>query len=153
MKITGSYDFNAGAVRVWDVLTDPKVLAGCIPGCEGLDPVGDGEYQAVLTVGVGPIRGRYNAKVSMRDLVPHQSYRLVVQGTGATGFLNGEARITLVETDGKTTVGVEGDFQAGGPIARVGQRLMDSVARMMLDRFFTCMQRAAGSDEGEGEGE
>lgn len=146
MKITGSYDFNAGAVRVWGVLTDPKVLAGCIPGCEGLDSVGDGEYQAVLTVGVGPIRGRYNAKVSMRDLVPHLSYRLVVQGTGTTGFLNGEARITLVEKDGKTTVGVDGDSQAGGPIARVGQRLMDSVARMMLDRFFTCLQsRTVGS--------
>jgi hypothetical protein len=148
MKITGSYDFNADAVRVWDVLTDPKALAGCIPGCEGLDPVGDGEYQAVLNVGVGPIRGRYNAKVSMRDLVPHQSYRLVVQGTGTTGFLNGEARITLVEKNGKTTVEVDGDSQAGGPIARVGQRLMDSVARMMLDRFFTCMQRAAGPAEG-----
>ena len=143
MKVTGSYDFNTNAVRVWDVLTDPKVLAGCIPGCEGLDPVGDDEYQAVLNLGVGPIRGRYNAKVSMRDRAPHQSYRLIVQSTGATGFLNGEARITLVEKDGKTTVEVDGDSQAGGPVARVGQRLMESVARMMLDRFFTCMQRAA----------
>ena len=143
MKVTGSYQFDTTAAKVWGVLTDPKALAGCIPGCEGLEPVGNNEYKAVLSVGLGPIRGRYNANISMRDQVPYQSYRLVVQGTGATGFLNGEAVITLVEQGGKTTVRVDGDSQAGGPVAQVGQRIMDSVAKMMMDRFFGCLQKAA----------
>ena len=125
------------------MLTDTKELARCIPGCEGLDPIGNDEYQAVMTVGIGPIRGRYNAKISMRDLVPHQSYRLVVQGTGTGGFVNGDAVITLIEENGKTTVRVDGDSQAGGTVARVGQRLMDSAAKMMMDRFFSCLQKAA----------
>jgi carbon monoxide dehydrogenase subunit G len=30
--------------------------------------------------------------------------------------------------------------QTGGPIARVGQRLIAGVSKMMLDRFFTCLQ-------------
>jgi carbon monoxide dehydrogenase subunit G len=30
--------------------------------------------------------------------------------------------------------------QTGGPIARVGQRLIGGVAKMMLDRFFACLQ-------------
>ena len=143
MKISGTYKFNSAAPAVWKVLTDPKILADCIPGCEGLNPVGDDAYEATMTVGVGPIKGRYDAKISMKDKSPYQSYRLVVQGTGLTGFLNGEALITLVEKEGKTTVQVDTDAQAGGPIARVGQRMMDSVARMMLDRFFSCMQKAA----------
>ena len=143
MKVSGSYQFNATAAKVWGVLTDTKALARCIPGCEGLDPVGNDEYQAVMTVGIGPIRGRYNAKISMRDLVPNQSYRLVVQGTGTGGFVNGDAVITLIEENGKTTVRVDGDSQAGGPVARVGQRLMDSVAKTMMDGFFSCLQKAA----------
>ena len=143
MKVTGSYDFNATAPKVWSVLTDIKSLASCIPGCEGLDPVGDDEYQAVMTVGIGPIKGRYNAKISMRDQVPNQSYRLLVQGTGTGGFINGDAVIILVEQGGKTTVRVEGDSQAGGAVARVGQRMMGSVAKTMMDRFFNCMQKAA----------
>ena len=143
MKITGSYQFNANAVKVWDALTDPKSLSRCIPGCEGLEPQGNDEYKAVLNVGVGPIRGRYNAKISMKDQVPHQSYRLVVQGTGPGGFLNGDALITLVEQDGQTTVEVESDSQAGGAVARVGQRMMGSVAKMMMDQFFKCIQQAA----------
>ena len=141
MKITGSYQFNASAVKVWDALTDPKSLSHCIPGCEGLEPQGNDEYQAVLNVGVGPIRGRYTAKISMKDQVPHQSYRLVVQGTGPGGFLNADAVITLVDQNGKTTVEVDSDSQAGGTVARVGQRMMGSVAKMMMDQFFKSMQK------------
>ena len=28
----------------------------------------------------------------------------------------------------------------GGAVARVGQRLLEGVGRMMMDRFFTCLQ-------------
>ena len=143
MKVTGSYKFDTTAAKVWAVLIDPKSLSHCIPGCEGLESTGDNEYKAVMTVGIGPIRGKYNAKISMRDLVPNQSYRLVVEGTGATGFVNGDAVITLVEEGGKTTLQVDGNSQAGGPMARVGQRMMDSVSKMLMDRFFECMQKAA----------
>jgi carbon monoxide dehydrogenase subunit G len=34
---------------------------------------------------------------------------------------------------------VTATVQTGGPIARVGQRLIGGVARMMLDRFFACL--------------
>ena len=30
--------------------------------------------------------------------------------------------------------------QTGGAIARIGQRLIGSVAKMMMDRFFACLQ-------------
>ena len=142
MKVSGSYEFDVPAARVWQVLTEPKSLSSCLPGCEGLDPIGGDEYQAVLTVRVGPIHARYNAKIAMLDKVPHQSYRLVVSGTGSGSFVNGEAKITLVEHNGKTTVSLEGDSHAGGTVARVGQRLMDGVARSMMDKFFSCLQQA-----------
>ena len=140
MKISGSYVFDAPVAKVWQVLTEPKSLSGCIPGCEGLEPVGEDEYQAVVTMRIGSISARYNAKIAMLDQVPLQSYRLVISGTGSGSFVNGEAKITLVEQNGKTTVSVEGDSQAGGSIARVGQRLMGSVAQSMMDRFFNCLQ-------------
>jgi carbon monoxide dehydrogenase subunit G len=35
---------------------------------------------------------------------------------------------------------VTGTVQTGGPIARVGQRLIGGVAKMMMDRFFACLQ-------------
>ena len=144
MEISGSYVFNAPVQKVWDTLMDPKVLAECIPGCESFDPVGDGQYQAVVSVGVGAIRGRYNAKVVLRDLEPPSSYRLIIEGTGSVGFVNGDSLVTLQEGEGNTTVRVESNAQVGGTIARVGQRMMGSVAKTMLDRFFTCLQQSTG---------
>ena len=144
MKVSGSYQFDAPAAGVWEVLTDPKVLASCIPGCEGLDATGGDEYRAVMTVGVGPIRGSYDAKIALLDKVPPHSYRLAIEGSGGIGFVNGEAAITLVEQDGKTIVTVDGDSQAGGSIALVGQRLMGSVAQSMMNQFFNCLQRSIG---------
>ena len=142
MDVSGSYEFNAPAERVWTVLMDPAVLANCIPGVESFEPVGVAEYSAVVSLGVGPIRGRYNAKILLKDQNLHESYRLIVQGSGTTGFANGESRVTLVEQNGKTVVHVKSEAQAGGTMARVGQRLMGNVAKGMLDHFFSCLQES-----------
>ena len=64
----------------------------------------------------------------------------MAEGKGRPGFLNGSSDITL-RADGATTiVDVAGTVQTGGPIARLGQRLIGGVSKMMLDRFFACLQ-------------
>ncbi len=78
MKLTGSYEVAAAAEKVWNALTDPVSLSGCIPGCDGLEPVGQDDYTATMTVGVGPVKGTYNAKISMLDKDPYRSFRLVI---------------------------------------------------------------------------
>ena len=140
MKVAGSYQVSAPAEKVWNALTDPQSLSGCIPGCDGLEPTGQDDYKATMIVGVGPVKGRYNAKISLLDQDPYRSFRLVIEGSGNMGFVNGGATITLDEQDGATTIAVDSDAQVGGPVARVGQRLMDSVAKMMMDNFFKCLR-------------
>ena len=95
-------------------------------------------------MGVGSIKGAYQAKISLSDLVPERSYRLGIEGNGSPGFVRGEVLITLEEQDGKTLVRIDGEAQVGGTIARVGQRLIASVNKMMMDRFFACIQESAG---------
>ena len=146
MKLSGSYEINAPRETVWSTITEPGSLQGCIPGCQRLDDVGDGNYEASISASLGPVRGSFNAKVSIRDWNPHESYRMVVSANGTPGFVNGECFITLAEEGGVTTVNVEGDGQAGGLLARVGQRMMESVGRSMMDRFFGCLGEAATRD-------
>lgn len=140
MNISGSYTFNGPPDRVWALLMDPAVLSACIPGCEKFETGADGCYNVTLTVGLAAITGTYNGTVVLADMVPPRSYRLIVEGQGRPGFVKGTSAITL-RADGATTiVDVDGTVQPGGPIARVGQRLIGSVAKMMLARFFTCLQ-------------
>ena len=142
MKFTGTYEFEAPVQKVWEALINPVSLAGCIPGCQDMEAVNEDEYKANLTVGVGPVRGRYTATITVRDKTPYEVFRLGVDGTGAVGFVSGEATITLSERDGTTSVSVDSDAQVGGTVARVGQRLMDSVGKMMMDNFFGCLRES-----------
>ena len=143
MDVAASYAFDASPAFVWNLLIDPEVIAACLPGCERLEPIGEDHYRASLTLAVAAISGRYSGTVAVVDKHPPHSYRLVVEGSGTPGFVKGDATIELLEQQGTTIVTVTGHGQVGGVIARVGQRLLGSVSKMIMDRFFSCLQQRA----------
>ena len=140
MDISGSYTFDVSADRVWDLLMDPAALSSCIPGCTRFEPDGEDRYAVTLTVALAAITGTYNGTVNLTDKTLHTSYRLVMEGQGRAGFVKGSSVISLRPAGASTAVDVSGAVHTGGPIARVGQRLIGGVARMMLDRFFACLK-------------
>ena len=140
MDISGSYTFNASTDRVWELLMNPAAISSCIPGCDRFEPDGEDRYTVTLTVGLAAITGTYNGTVVLAEKIPLKSYRLVVEGEGRPGFVKGSSAIALRAEGDTTIVDVSGSVQTGGPIARVGQRLIGGVAKMMLDRFFACLQ-------------
>jgi hypothetical protein len=140
MDITGTYEFPAPPARVWHLLMDPSAIASCIPGCESLEPDGENRYRARLAIAMAAITGTYDGTVTITDIVHEQSYRLIVEGQGRPGFVKGNATISLRPEVIGTIVDVQGTVQTGGPIARMGQRLIGGVAKMMQDRFFSCLQ-------------
>jgi len=140
MEISGSYTFNAPIDRVWDLLMNPDVIASCMPGCDRFVPEGDDRYRARLTVGLAAVTGTYEGLVTLSDKVPPTSYRLTGEGQSRAGFVKGTSSVTLRAAGDTTIVDVGVTVEAGGTIARVGQRILGSVSKMMLDRFFACLQ-------------
>ena len=136
MKIEGNYTFNAPRQRVWDVLLDPTVMAQCMPGCESMNEVAPDQFEAVMKVGVASVKGTYKGKVSIKDKQPPSHYVLSGQGTGGPGFMQGDVAIDLEEADGQTVLTYSTDAKVGGLIASVGQRMLNGVAKMMVDQFF-----------------
>jgi carbon monoxide dehydrogenase subunit G len=61
------------------------------------------------------------------------------------GFMKGDGLLKLSPGDGFTEVAFEGDVQIGGAIAGVGQRLVESTARMLIKRFFEKLSREASA--------
>jgi carbon monoxide dehydrogenase subunit G len=136
VKITGAHTLNMPRQRVYDVLHDPAVLARCIPGCESLDTIADNEYAMRMKMALASVSGLFEGKVRTSEPNPPDSFRLLVEGKGKIGFMKGDGLLKLAEADGGTTVSFEGDVQVGGTIAAVGQRLIDTTAKMMIKRFF-----------------
>jgi uncharacterized protein len=141
MDLSSTYTFDAPPEAVFTALVDPEIVAACLPGCEGLEPIGDDRYRVKLLLTVAAVGGSYSGTVAIVDKQPPRSYRLVIEGSGAPGFVRGEASIDLTADGTTTIVSVHGKGQVGGVVARVGQRLLGSVSKMMLDRFFSSVQQ------------
>ncbi len=140
MDLKGQYTFNAPRARVWKQLMDPAIIAACLPGCQRFEPLGEDRYQVVVNAGVAAITGTFEGTVALVDQQPESSYRLVVEGRGRPGFASGDATVTLTPRATDVVVDVAGTMTVGGLVAQVGQRLISTTARMMMDRFFKCLQ-------------
>ena len=131
MHIEGSYDFEYERELVWDLLMDIEVLGSIIPGSKGLQEIGENKYESKLAVKVGPVNGKFEAQFELVDMLAPESYRLLVEGKGPAGHVNGVGTIRLEQNDGGTVMHYAGDARIGGKIAAVGQRLLDVAARQI----------------------
>lgn len=133
MKIDGEYTFDAPRNLVWDALQDPAVLATVLPGADGLDTVGEDEYEGALKIKVGPVQGKFKGHIQITDKVDQESYNMAVDGKGAPGFVKATGGINLSDADdSKTHMAYTGDAKVGGKIASVGQRLIDTSAKAII---------------------
>jgi len=141
MKITGRQSVNAPKQQVWDRLIDPDSIAGCLPGVEQLDKIGDDEYAMSMNIGVGMVKGVYNGKVRISNLNPPNDYQMSVEGSGRPGFVKGTGTVRLADgADGTTDIEYEGDVEVGGPVGSVAQRMLGGVANRMVGQFFSCIE-------------
>jgi len=131
MKLEGTYTFDAPRDVVWQSLLDPEVLAKVMPGCEKLEQVGDNQYQGAIKIRVGPVQGKFQGKVTLSDINAPDSYHMLVDGKGASGFMKGEGQVMLEPQGDTTLMHYTGEAQVGGRIASVGQRLLDSSAKAL----------------------
>ena len=136
MKVSGSYSVPVLQERAYALLQDPAVLTKCMPGCEGLDRVAENEYAMRMKMVLASISGNFSGKVRIGDANPPDSFRLIVEGSGKIGFMKGDGLLKLSPADAGTNVQFDGDVQVGGTIASVGQRLLDTTARMLIKKFF-----------------
>jgi carbon monoxide dehydrogenase subunit G len=136
MKISGSHALAMPPGRAYELMQDPDVLARSMPGCESLEKIGPDEYRMKMKMAMASLSGAFDGKVRITDQSPPDSFRLTVEGSGKIGFMKGEGLLKFAPQGEGSEVSYEGDVQVGGTIAAIGQRLIDSTARMMIKKFF-----------------
>ncbi len=145
MTGSGEAKVKAPPEAVWAMLLDADVLASLIPGSHGVKKLSDTHFQADVTLGVGPVKGRYKADVKLSDLDPPRATTLAGTVTGGLGNGGGTGRITLTPDDqGGTVIGYTYEAQVGGKVAAIGGRLLDGASRVIIGQFFATLARKAG---------
>ena len=56
MKIEGAFRVAAPRAVVWARITDPALMAACVPGCEAIERQSPTRYGARIKLAIGPIK-------------------------------------------------------------------------------------------------
>jgi len=131
---------------VWDTLLDPEALAAVIPGCHKLDQVGDNSYEADVSLGVGPVRGRFKANVALSDMIEPEKATLSGGLIGPLGASRGSGHVTLSAADGGTKVAYDYAIELSGTVASVGGRLLEGAAKALVNQFFQRLGAQVGGE-------
>ncbi|WP_336099061.1 CoxG family protein [Roseovarius sp. CH_XMU1461] len=150
LAIKGEETIEASAEALWEALNDPEVLTRCIPGCKQMIPEGEDAYRLEMELKVTAVRGSFGGDIALSNKVVPQSCDVTVSGSGSLGTGTGKARFELVPVDsGTTQLLYEGSGEVGGLVAGVGQRVLKSVSKHLIGKFFTALKKdfAAKSDQ------
>ncbi|MBA3531923.1 MAG: carbon monoxide dehydrogenase subunit G [Ardenticatenales bacterium] len=152
MRIEGEYTFRAPCEVVFDLLQNPDALSKAMPGATQLVKIGEDSYEAQMTVKIGSINGTYAGTIAVQESQRPEHFRLLVEGKGAAGFLKGEGTVDLEPSAEGTLIHYAGETQVGGRIAQVGQRLVEAVARKVINQGLQSLEnQLAASPESEQE--
>ena len=129
---------------IWTMLLDADQLAGIIPGCHGVKKLSDTHFTAEVTLGIGPVKGRYKAEIKLSDLDQPKAATLIGSVSGALGTGGGAGRITLTPgADGITTIAYTYEAAVGGKVAAIVGRLLYGAAKAIIGQFFAALARRA----------
>jgi carbon monoxide dehydrogenase subunit G len=134
MMIEGAHTFSAPREEVWKLLLDPEVIGKTMPGATGMKLVGDGRYEGKVKVGIGAMTAaEFDVLITLVDMFTPERYTMQIDGRGTLGFTRGTALVELLPaTPGPgTLLHYKAEMQVGGKVAAVGQRLLDSIGKMM----------------------
>lgn len=142
MRFEGVFDAAAPRGRVFDTITDPNQVAGCMPGLQSVEVRSPDEFDAVVRVGVSFIRGDFALRFRTVEKNPQSYAKLLVHGTGLGSAIDMEIEVRIFEgKGGGMSMKWNADASVSGKIASLGQRLMESQAERIIKQFFDCLRQ------------
>jgi carbon monoxide dehydrogenase subunit G len=127
---------------VWPLLSDPALVASCIPGATLSPDQGDGLWRGSVRVKFGPTIAVFRGEAS---LVFDQAARTcTIEGRGIDGRGASRALASgVVKVAGKETteLAIDGSFSVSGPLETFANAGGVHVARALLGEFSTNLAR------------
>jgi uncharacterized protein len=135
IRIEKSFQVQAPLETVWQLLSDPRKVAGCIPGAQVTEALEGGVYKGVIKVKVGPSVTDYKGEARIERLEQAHEIKMTGKGQnvlgqgGASMKMTGKAR-TLPE--GGTDVVTITEVNVVGPLAQFGARMIRELANQLF---------------------
>jgi uncharacterized protein len=121
--------------RVWDLLSDPEAVVGCVPGAALGEKHEDGSFDGALTVKFGPARVTFKARIELELDDAAKSGSVTARGKDNQGGTRFRATMKFkVEEQPEHTgsaVLITGENEISGKLAG----LVESGAKLVIKRM------------------
>ena len=137
LHYSGEEKIPASLDAVWNFVTDPEKVGRCFPDVVSVAVQDPTHLDAVVNVGVGPVRGKFKVRVELLPDVSRHRIDMKMSGGGFGSTVDLTAGADLVDGGDRTTLlNWTGQAEARGPIAAVGGRVLDAQARKGIEQVF-----------------
>lgn len=144
MEVDGTVEVEADPRGAYEALLSPDWMASALPGVRELVPEGEGVYRIRWEIGLAMVRAWFNGRVTWIPGQVAQSLQLRIEGDGSMGAVGLLLDLTFEPRGERTAIRYRGNGIGPEPQPGIGGRLLEPVARLMIDRLVEAMARGAG---------
>jgi len=138
MLIKNDFEVAAPVEVVWRFFDDIPQVAGCLPGTELTESLGDDKYKGRVAVRMGPVRLQFAGEADITER-NEAAKRVVVNANGAEEKGRGQASMVvtavLAPASRGTKVSVTQDLQLAGAAAQYGRGMISDVSAVLMRDF------------------
>jgi carbon monoxide dehydrogenase subunit G len=142
VKVTGERQFDAPRRTVWEVLNSPEKMAKTMPGVESFDISDDKHWRAHVKVPLGLGGLRMSIDFEKTEEREPEFAKLHAKGNGVGAIMNMDTSFQLSENDGGgTNMRWEADVHILGPVASMGQRVLQPIVNQQVAHVLTSLDQ------------
>jgi uncharacterized protein len=137
LQYGGEEQIPADPATVWAFVTDPDKVGHSLPDLLTLTIHDPTHFDAVVRVGVGPVRGKFTFKFELQPDEPAHRMNMKISGGGFGSAIDLTAGANIIPGEGSSTVlRWDGSAVMRGPVASIGGRVLDSQAKKLITQTF-----------------
>src|SRR5262245_36667045 len=149
LQYNGEEHIAAGVDKVWSFVTDPEKVGHCFPDVVDVSVQDPTHFDAVVQVGVGPVRGKFKLKVELLPDAAKHRLDMKVSGGGFGSAVDMTAGADIIQGGADaTTLKWSGEAVARGPIAAIGGRVLDAQAQKLIGQAFATVRERLSTGSG-----
>ena len=141
MKVEGEREFAAPRDTVWRVLNDPSKMAKTMPGVESFDIRDDRHWTANVKIPLGLGGLRMSIDLEKTEEREPEFARMAIKGNGVGAVMSMDTAFHLTEAAGGTHMRWEADVHLLGPVASMGQRVLQPIVNQQVQHVLTALDR------------
>lgn len=142
MHYDGTFEVALDRARAYEFATDPSRMTVIFPDVEEVKIVDAEHFTLKAKVGISAIKGTMEVKAAIIEKNPPRFVKLKISASGLDSAVEMDVGFLLEDEGiGGTMVAWTADAKVVGLMARVGSRLMDSVARKYIRQIIEALKR------------